>query len=1009
MLNANDVRNLTSRDAVNHFFQTGLGYQVNSVPFDAEELGIPDAPAQFIREIEQLCNYQHQFQVYLMEVNSLRRTDLRSILEPFYRKHPAGNYLFIFTKDYDEIAFVSPLRLLAGDDGTKTKLYLRSLRIDRSNVYHTDLETLDGIRLLWEDIPSVIWEKHNEAFNIERVTRDFFTTYSAVFDEVKRSVTGIPDASERHFFTQTLFNRLMFCWFLQKKGWLNHEPDYFLRRLTDAKEQNKNFFDDVLYWLFFWAMNNPTDSRMEKPGRYALREELIGDVPFLNGGLFEMTKWDERGKAQIPDGVFDDIFRRLFSRYNFTVEESTPLDVCVAVDPEMLGKVFEKLVIKRHAQGSYYTPRDVVSFMCRESLKAYLAEQLPNEADAITALVDDQDISGLSIADAKRIADALNTVCVCDPACGSGAYLVGMLHELVDLSTLIYNPQLRLEPRSLYEHKLNIIQNNLYGVDIDPFAVNIAMLRMWLSLAVDHEVDDIADVQPLPNLNFKIQSGDSLTAPNPQEIPDLFRNNAVAVADKIAKLKAAFMREASDRKTTLRTQIEKEQGELAEALRYATAPSDSLDWRIAFAEVFANPKPENSGFDIVLANPPYVRADERSELLDYRAELRNSNIYETLYEKWDLYVAFLERGFQLLRQGGVLYYIISDAYTAAKYAKKSHEFFIKNAVIRRVDFVHDIQLFDAGVRNIMVCLQNREEPNHEPLRVYHRDVFGNTTVLPSVPQSEFGAVLFRPDGAKPMELPEHSVPLIQICYISYGLRANADERYWPGEFTTADCISLKRDASHPKPFVQGKHLVKWAVRRVCYLEYGTERAPRKFSRPTFPELYEAKEKLIAMRTPGLTPKVIYDNKHLHFDASTVGFVPWHYLKGVKNRSISKTAKYGWASNRVEREELSQQFELKYLLAIMNSTFTQEWLAKRRRSNKHIYPDDWKQLPILMLTTEKQEDFVKLVDAILAEFEQLGYPLPDIATERVSELDTELDERVAELYADATSSVDNDSD
>ena len=146
-------------------------------------------------------------------------------------------------------------------------------------------------------------------------------------------------------------------------------------------------------------------------------------------------------------------------------------------------------------------------------------------------------------------------------------------------------------------------------------------------------------MQPLPNLNFKIQSGDSLTAPNPQEMPDLFRAHAVTVADEISQLKAAFMREPGDRKMTLRTQIEKQQAELAGALRDATASPGALDWRIAFAEVFANPEPENSGFDIVLANPPYVRADERPELLDYRAELRNSDIYETLYEKWDLYVA----------------------------------------------------------------------------------------------------------------------------------------------------------------------------------------------------------------------------------------------------------------------------------------------------------------------------------------------------------------------------------
>jgi adenine-specific DNA-methyltransferase len=438
----------------------------------------------------------------------------------------------------------------------------------------------------------------------------------------------------------------------------------------------------------------------------------------------------------------------------------------------------------------------------------------------------------------------------------------------------------------------------------------------------------------------------------------------------------------------------------------------ALDWRIAFAEVFANPEPENSGFDIVLANPPYVRADERPELLDYRAELRNSNIYETLYEKWDLYVAFLERGFQLLRQGGVLYYIISDAYTAAKYAKKSHEFFIKNAVIRRVDFVHDIQLFDAGVRNIMVCVQKREEPNHEPLRVYHRDEFGSTTVLPSAPQSEFGAVLFRPDGVAPMEAGEGFVPITEICYISWGLRPNSDDRYYRGLFGAKDVISEYKDSLHPKPYVENRDTVKWWICRIRYLEWGTKRAPGMFARPTFPELYDAPEKLMAAQVCGDTPRVVYDNRQLIHNHSMCCFVPWHSLKEVVNQSINKTAKYRWQSakgDREEREKLSQKFNLKYVLAIMNSTFAKDWLAKRRRHKIQLYPDDWKQLPIPPLSLNEQAEFVNLVDAILVEFEQWGYPLPSMAARRVADLEAELDERVAELYADATSSVDNDSD
>jgi hypothetical protein len=143
MLMEREIIRLTSREAVVNFFEQSLGYKVDTLAYPPTDLGIPNAPARLIRggEVNLLCNYQQRFQIYFMEVDSLRRTDLRAILEPFYRKHPAGNYLFVFTKDYSEHAFVSPVRVLAGDDATKTKLHLRTLRVDRANVYHTDLET----------------------------------------------------------------------------------------------------------------------------------------------------------------------------------------------------------------------------------------------------------------------------------------------------------------------------------------------------------------------------------------------------------------------------------------------------------------------------------------------------------------------------------------------------------------------------------------------------------------------------------------------------------------------------------------------------------------------------------------------------------------------------------------------------------------------------------------------------------------------------------------------------
>ena len=222
--------------------------------------------------------------------------------------------------------------------------------------------------------------------------------------------------------------------------------------------------------------------------------------------------WTDETASPCPTARSKPVLRDLFDKFNFTVMESTPFDIEVAVDPEMLGKVFEELVTGRHESGSYYTPRPVVSFMCREALKGYLeSQEFGAQQEAIQAFVDRHKVDGISD-HAHGVRKALARVRVVDPACGSGAYLLGMMQELVDLRTSLDREELRRNPRYLYDLKLHIIQRNLYGVDIDEFAVNIAMLRMWLSLAIEYEGDI---PEPLPNLDFKVVCGDSLLGPDP--------------------------------------------------------------------------------------------------------------------------------------------------------------------------------------------------------------------------------------------------------------------------------------------------------------------------------------------------------------------------------------------------------------------------------------------------------------------------------------------------------------
>lgn len=242
-----------------------------------------------------------------------------------------------------------------------------------------------------------------------------------------------------------------------------------------------------------------------------------------------------------------------------------------------------------------------------------------------------------------------------------------------------------------------------------------------------------------------------------------------------------------------------------------------------------------------LSDDESARQKEIAEWKAYRGALVKSDIYKTLYEKWDLYIPFLERAYQLLRPTGEMVFIIPDSYNAAKYAKKSHEFFLANTRIARVDFCSDIPLFKAGVYNTILHF-TRSNPTafDTPLRV-HRwgekpdDFEANAEILTSKAQLEFGKDIFKlgASGVASSSI-GNFITLDKVCYISYGLRANADDRNWQGEFSTGDCLSEHKDKTHPKPFVQGKDLLKWFMRRNLFLEWGTERAPNRFSRPTFP-------------------------------------------------------------------------------------------------------------------------------------------------------------------------------
>ena len=560
------VRGVHDFASLLHLLQAELGWPVDARSTQAEatfdwtgsDLLLSSDAARRLKDgkVSQICPFVagQPWGIFLVEFaqEKVYTTALRQVLRrltPNLRQAcdlPAWdreNLLFICaTKDYRRLSFVH----FRGRPDDPSRAVMTAFGWEQGD---THIRTLCELNLPALRYPgdrganAAAWVRQwQAAWDVEKVTTRFFTEYRQAFEHVEVQVQGLQPGEDRRAFTQALFNRLLFLAFLQKKGWLNRDRRYLWALYENATAhapgrragEPTNFYSDYLQPLFFRALNTPDAQRAANGwGELAMR---LGDLPYLNGGLFDpQGRWDQPGAVSIPNEALNEVLT-LFGHYNFTISESTPLDVEVAVDPEMLGRVFEELVTGRHETGSYYTPRPIVSFMCQEALKQYLAQALSQGldpgakgAEAIARFVEEADPAGL--ANPEAALDALRRIRVCDPACGSGAYLVGMMQELLRLREALFKVKAR-DAASVYQRKLEIIQRNLYGVDIDPFAVGIAMLRLWLSLVVDDTRDPVddrtADVS-LPNLKFKIQIGDSLTAPSPDAADSIFLHTGYPV------------------------------------------------------------------------------------------------------------------------------------------------------------------------------------------------------------------------------------------------------------------------------------------------------------------------------------------------------------------------------------------------------------------------------------------------------------------------------------------------
>ncbi len=570
----------------------------------------------------------------------------------------ADEPLLLFTnRDCDQLHLIYP-------DLSGTQPRLQRMVAHRGQPARTVVQQIAN---LWHDYGEsglTLGEAVRNAFSVQPVTDAFFKDYKAAYDDAVKLIADGVGQEDAQQFTQTLFNRLLFVHFVSRKGWLgfNGDTDYLNALWRDYKTDAKggNFYTSRLTTLFFAGLNNQHSQNLSSGV-----QSLIGDVPFLNGGLFEETDLDRRAADAVPDEAVAPLITGLFNRYNFTVTEATPLDTEVAVDPEMLGKLFEETVNERHSNGAYYTPRPVVAFMCREAIKGYLSSK--NIAgltdDNIADLVDNADPQAINVTQALEVANAVAELKAVDPACGSGAFLLGMLQEIVALNETLFRAG--HTPESLYRQKLDIISKNIYGVDKDDLAVSTAMLRLWLSLAVDFDGDGTPD--PLPNLDLKLVVGDAIAGPNPDSKAleqDWFKE--FAEKSTLRRDTAAYTTAYGQQKATLKQQVDATKAQLRRQLQGA-APIGAVEWRIEFADVMLN-----GGFDVVIANPPYVQLQRNSGEL---ANLYRNVGYSTFARTGDIYQLFYERGCQLLNSAhGILAYITSNSWLKAEYGKATRRY-----------------------------------------------------------------------------------------------------------------------------------------------------------------------------------------------------------------------------------------------------------------------------------------------------------------------------------------------
>ena len=1070
-------------------FIKNLLNSIDDAPFTYQGNYIPDAYKQSIKTLERIAKFNDgENSIDILIITLQKQTSLeraRTMQRNFiawYLNGSRGGEM----KDAALAAFVSPGkedwrfslvkmdykfkktksgRMKVKEEFTPARRW--SFLVGENEKSHTAQSRLVNILANDEHDPTL--KEIEKAFDIETVTKEFFFKYRELFLHTKEELDQVikkdpkikADFKDKSVdtvnFAKKLLGQIVFLYFLQKKGWFGVGRDndwgtgskHFLRELFKEKHGSfKNFFNDILEPLFYEALRL---DRSHDDGYYS---RFNCKIPFLNGGLFDPIGIDKGYNwvdtdILLPDKLFSNKIKTkegdtgtgildVFDRYNFTVKEDEPLEKEVAIDPELLGKAYEKFNAIRPDNydefkkalksgktgeenkfnkkfGVYYTPREIVHYMCQQSLINYLHTELNSGTTSYEKLGKDQldmlgnkgkkgqldltienkpksnvskeDIEALihigeQVSEneaiflekeqkikkgeqkttriklklpenirknAKLIDDKLEEITVCDPAVGSGAFPVGMMSEIVKARNIL-SIFLNEKERTIYDFKRRCIEHSLYGVDIDPGAVEIAKLRLWLSLVVDE--DDIKNIKSLPNLDYKIMCGNSLLGVE----KNLFNNELFT---ELERLKPLYFDETNPSKK------QEYKSHIDDLISKITDGHKEFDFEVYFSEVFhEKASPERSrrgGFDVVIANPPYINIVKLSE--KQRKAYRES--FSITKNKVDLYAYFIESSERILNYNSLLCFIIPQTWKATDSFSKLREFIFLHF---RLDKIVNLEFgtFEATVRPLIILMTKNDKKEKYEIDILKNDfsllnrinveeIYGSSQHIVDTESSSDDKIIFK-------KIEDKCVTLESVIQFTRGIKTSNDKRFIHKERKNRDYRKLFR----------GKNIKAYSLHWSGeYIWYRPDLMREKVGcLPHSKKLFEVPEKLITQRVnSSMQLLVAYDTNESFFLDTT---------------NVSKSG------------TLKNNYQLKFILTILNSRLINYWYCKKyRMPTIGLY--ELHSIPIKPIEKRNQNPFICLADKILALTESDDYLESPQKQAKVKALEAKIDQHVYKLY------------